>query len=946
MYAWTVPGGTGAGITIYDLENGWLYSHEDLTKISSGMLLMNLGDTITTVTTANEHHGTEVLGEMIADNNGFGVTGIAYGANIKLVPTSTKDQSGLDTLNRPNAILLAVADGISGDVILLEQQMSVCGQSAYGPIEDELAVFQAIQYATALGFVVVEAAGNGDGSTGVNLDDNSDTDQNTTNCNYHFDRNTRDSGAILVGAGRPPASGYDRQREYSSVSPLWGSSYGSRVDVQAWGSRVVTSGVGYLYHGVTKNYYYTDRFSGTSSASAMVAASAAILQAIAIQRNGAPLSPWQIRDLLVTTGSPQLGDTTQHIGPRPDLRQAIENLPQSAETLTVNVGGSQNDHICGVTNCSLSEAIEAANGNDNASIIELSPGATYTLSAVDNTDPTYGANGLPVITSPIILNANGATIERSTGAPAFRLFQVASSGTLTLRQSTLRNGLVTGQPGGALLNLGIVSIESSTLTESSAVNGGALSNQGTLNLVSSTLYNNTATGSGGAIRDSGTLTITSSTLAGNSAPTGANISTSVTTVIVKDSLLVKGTGGLSCSGTLAIGSIANMADDSSCGTSATVKTVAEINLGSLASNGGPTQTLALGSGSAAIDVGNATACKASKVKDADQRNYRRFADGNGDGVSACDIGAYEYNSTALVPNPGVDADSPLVFVDQAPSSPDGSNGWYKSPVTLLPQALDDSDVIELRCALDPVIAPAAYDDLPEELCPFLGSASVSADGVHNLYAAAMDIYNNKSEVISSSFQIDVTAPVLTCPAAGPFLLNSGDQPVGPAGVDASVSGLDEALSTLSGIVTTEAIGTQTLTFTAFDLAGNQSSQDCSYNVIYDFGGFYPPVEAAPFLNPATPGSALPLKFSLAGDQGLDILAEGFPSMQQVSCDTLEPIGDPSAAKPAGNSGLSYDPLTDWYNYIWKTGKDWAGTCQALTIQLIDATQHIAYFKFQ
>jgi hypothetical protein len=100
------------------------------------------------------------------------------------------------------------------------------------------------------------------------------------------------------------------------------------------------------------------------------------------------------------------------------------------------------------------------------------------------------------------------------------------------------------------------------------------------------------------------------------------------------------------------------------------------------------------------------------------------------------------------------------------------------------------------------------------------------------------------------------------------------------------------------------------------------------------------------LNPAVPGSAIPLKFSLAGDQGLDILAEGFPTMQQVSCDMLEPVGDPSETKPAGNSGLSYDPETGWYNYVWKTDKKWAGSCQALTLQLIDGTQHMAYFHFQ
>jgi predicted outer membrane repeat protein len=657
---------------------------------------------------------------------------------------------------------------------------------------------------------------------------------------------TRDSGAILIGAGEPSTSSYDRQRESFS-------SYGSRVDVQGWGSGVVTTGYGDLYgydEWLDDQYLYTATFGGTSSASPMVAAAAAIVQAIAIQENGAPLSPWQVRDLLVATGSPQLGNAAERIGPRPNLRQAIAELPQSAATLTVTTGGSGNDGVCGVTNCTLSEAIDAANQDGIDTIVELAAGETYTLDAVDNTDPTYGANGLPSITSAIAIHANGATVERSSAGatPEFRLFQVASGGSLTLFQATLHNRKLTGQPGGAVLNLGSTIIDSCTLTGNSAAEGGALANQGPYNLVfNSTLTGNSASGSGGAIQSSGALSVMGSTLAGNSAPTGESLATSGTTA-VKNTILLKGTGGANCSGTLETGGVSNLADDTSCGASATDKTAAQINLGSLASNGGRTQTMALLSPSVAIDGGNATTCKVLKSKNADQRSYDRFADGNGDGIKECDIGAYEYNSTPLVPGaPAPDAAAPATRILLTPASPDGSNGWYRGPVIVKPEARD------------------------------------TGSGV--------------SEVLSAAFQIDATPPALTCPAAGPFFLHSGDQPVGPAGVDASVSGLDKAASTLSSVVPTEAVGPKALTFTAQDLAGNQASLDCTYHVIYDFGGYYPPVEPAPALNPAGAGSAVPLKFSLAGDQGLDILAEGLPASQPVACDTLEPDGPLEATYP-------------------------------------------------
>ena len=99
-------------------------------------------------------------------------------------------------------------------------------------------------------------------------------------------------------------------------------------------------------------------------------------------------------------------------------------------------------------------------------------------------------------------------------------------------------------------------------------------------------------------------------------------------------------------------------------------------------------------------------------------------------------------------------------------------------------AIDDSVIIELRCALDPQTVPITYTDLPEDVCPFLAGAPVSADGPHTFYAAAMDFDGNQSKVASLSFQIDATPPALTCPATGPFLLHSGEHPIGPAGVDA------------------------------------------------------------------------------------------------------------------------------------------------------------------
>ena len=318
-FSWTVPGGNGQGVTIYDIEYNWLQTHDDLSRAGSVTMLLDPGDSNSPpgfdklecpapCDSINREHGTATLGAMVADHDTRGVTGISWGAKIGLAPANTLNLG----YNPANAIILAVANGSAGDVILLEQQFSVCGLSdSFGPIEALPSVFDAIQTAVAQGFVVIEAAGNG----GVNLDH--------TACSVVFDRTLQDSGAIIVGAGQPPSSGADRQREGFS-------SFGSRIDLQGWGSAVVTTGYGDLYRASDRpadpGFWYTEVFNGTSSAAAIVAGVVANLQGIALAQSGVPLPPLQIRILLVQTGSPQLGNIAEPIGPRPNLLKAAAHI--------------------------------------------------------------------------------------------------------------------------------------------------------------------------------------------------------------------------------------------------------------------------------------------------------------------------------------------------------------------------------------------------------------------------------------------------------------------------------------------------------------------------------------------------------------------------------------------------------------------------------------------
>lgn len=115
---------------------------------------------------------------------------------------------------------------------------------------------------------------------------------------------------------------------------------------------------------------------------------------------------------------------------------------------------------------------------------------------------------------------------------------------------------------------------------------------------------------------------------------------------------------------------------------------------------------------------------------------------------------------------------------------------------------------------------------------------------------------------------------------------------------------------------------------------------------YDFGGFYEPVNNLPTTNVVKAGSAVPVKFDLDGDQGLDIFAAGYPKSQRIDCDTEAPIDSVEQTATAGDSGLSYDAATGRYTYVWKTDKAWSDTCRELVMKLGDSTIHRASFEFK
>jgi hypothetical protein len=350
-YAWTVPGGAGDGVSIIDVEGEWRFSHEDLTENEGGVVGGTPPNDL-----GWRNHGTAVLGEFSGDQNQFGITGICPNANARAISVFNDGAA---------AAIRAAADMLdAGDIILIELHypgprfnfQSPDGQRGYIPAEwwpDNLA---AIQYATQRGIIVVEAGGNGS----ENLDDPLyDVNPGPPGGPFPgtwsnpFRRIPQDSGAIVVGAGAPPPGTHGRDWG-PDRSRLDFSNYGSMLDVQGWGREVTSCGYGDLQGGDNEDLWYTDQFSGTSSASPIIVGVLGCLQGV-LRAAGQPLlTPLSARALLRGGGSPQqdgpAGPVLQRVGNRPDLQRFIQQLVPAAprvvaaamgtptETININLG--------------------------------------------------------------------------------------------------------------------------------------------------------------------------------------------------------------------------------------------------------------------------------------------------------------------------------------------------------------------------------------------------------------------------------------------------------------------------------------------------------------------------------------------------------------------------------------------------------------------------------
>jgi len=378
-----------------------------------------------------------------------------------------------------------------------------------------------------------------------------------------------------------------------------------------------------------------------------------------------------------------------------DFRDCVGVGAYGADTITFSIAGTI---LLGSTLPDIADAdgltidggsLVAISGNDSVRVFVVTAGAVLALEKLliqDGKDPSGGGglrnvrgtvtitdstlSGHSAVAGGGIFNDRGTvTITNSTlsGNSAIGGGALANSiGTVVISSSRLSRNSGSANGGGILSN-GALTITDSTLSRNSSVNGGGILNNGALTITDSTLSDNSGDNFGGGINNAGTLTITNSTLSGNTAPddggggifnnTGgtATITNSTLsgnagfegggilnntggTVAITNSIVGNSLSGLDC---VTVGAFtangSNLDTDGTC-PGFTQVSPAQLNLGPLLDNGGPTQTHALLPGSVAIDTGDQSECTALDIT-RDQRGFLRDAH--------CDIGAFEFGAQLL-----------------------------------------------------------------------------------------------------------------------------------------------------------------------------------------------------------------------------------------------------------------------------------------------------------
>jgi uncharacterized repeat protein (TIGR01451 family) len=286
-----------------------------------------------------------------------------------------------------------------------------------------------------------------------------------------------------------------------------------------------------------------------------------------------------------------------------------------------------------------------------------------------------------------------------------------------------------------------------------------------------------------------------------------------------------------------------------------------------------------------------------------------------------------------------------VIVGTFPADEVDQPGTANVPPTLV---LNGDDQVTVECGsgyVDPgATASVCGGSVPVTVT---GAANPNMPGVYTVtYSATANGFTTEATRIVTVQ--DTVAPVITLNGANPMQVGFGTVFTDP-GATASDGCAGDLTSSIivTGSVDTNTVGFYALTYSVSDPSGHSDTKVRTVEVLpYNFTGFFSPIDNPPAFNEMKAGQAAPVKFSLGGNQGLNIFAAGSPSSVQISCNTSDPVLPVEETETAGQSSLTYDSTSNQYKYTWKTESSWKNTCRQLTVTLRDGTVHTAKFKFK
>jgi hypothetical protein len=272
----------------------------------------------------------------------------------------------------------------------------------------------------------------------------------------------------------------------------------------------------------------------------------------------------------------------------------------------------------------------------------------------------------------------------------------------------------------------------------------------------------------------------------------------------------------------------------------------------------------------------------------------------------------------------------------------------RSPADGAVVSVGDPVVVDFSCADEGGSELASC----EGSVPDGGLLDTSAPGAASVTVTARDNAGNQTSVTHTVTVVssDLVAPTISLltPLDGAVYLLDQQVTADYACADEGGSGLVSCAGPVAdgAYLDTGSVGPRQFTVTAADGAGNTGAATAGYRVIYDFEAFLWPVRNRPRVNTWVAGRSVPIRFELGGNQGLDVIEDGWPQVAAVGCDfTAEPEAGEPARHPRWFRELVYRKSRKRYAMVWQTERRWAGSCRQFMLKLKDGTVRRADFKF-